>query len=106
MGLPLTSGFIGEFNILQGVSQASLLMSALAGISIILGALYTFRLYQRTMFGTAAEGTAAWPSLKIAEDYVLVVLMILILVLGFYPDTWLDLADQATASFLQLKPKG
>ena len=106
VGLPLTSGFIGEFNILQGLSQIRLVIAALAGVSVILGALYTFRMYQRMMFGTPNSITSALPSLKMNEDYVLIVLMILVLVLGFYPDTWLDLADQATASFLQLKPKG
>lgn len=106
VGLPLTSGFIGEFNILQGLSQIRLVLAALAGVSVILGALYTFRMYQRMMFGTPNPLTSALPSLKMNEDYVLIVLMILVLVLGFYPDTWLDLADQATASFLQLKPKG
>lgn len=106
VGLPLTSGFIGEFNILQGLSQIRLVLAALAGVSVILGALYTFRMYQRMMFGTPNALTSALPSLKMNEDYVLIILMILVLVLGFYPDTWLDLADQATASFLQLKPKG
>lgn len=105
-GLPLTSGFIGEFNILQGLSQINLWVVSIAGTSIIIGAIYTLRLFQKSMFGELDGQSINWSPLKTSEDYALIILMILVLVLGFFPESWLDMADQATSSFIQLKSKG
>ncbi len=105
VGLPLTSGFIGEFEILLGLSQFNKWLAGFAGISIILGAIYTFRFYQKSMFGESNPDNSNWKSLSLNEDYILIVLAILIFTLGFFPSTWLDLADQATSSFVHFKSK-
>ncbi len=105
VGLPLTSGFIGEFDMLLGISNINIWFAAVAGISIILGAIYTFRFYQKSMFGESNPENAHWISLTLNEEYALIILSILVIVLGFFPSTWLDLADQATSSFVHLKSK-
>ena len=105
VGLPLTSGFIGEFDILLGLTNTNIYLGAIAGLSIILGAIYTFRLYQKSMFGDLNVVTSSWKPLSFSEEYALLILVLLIFVLGFFPSTWLDLADQATAPFVQLKSK-
>ncbi len=58
------------------------------------------------MFGELDGQSINWSPLKTSEDYALIILMILVLVLGFFPESWLDMADQATSSFIQLKSKG
>lgn len=105
VGLPLTSGFIGEFDILLGLSSVKLILAAAAGLSIIIGAIYTFRFYQKSMFGEVHSENSSWGEITLNEEYVFIILSILVIVLGFFPASWLDLADQATSSFVHLKSK-
>ncbi|MEP7195981.1 MAG: NADH-quinone oxidoreductase subunit M [Saprospiraceae bacterium] len=105
VGLPLTSGFIGEFDILLGLANTNIYLSAIAGLSLIFGAIYTLRFYQKSMFGEMIESNNEWAPITLNEDYVLIILVILVLAFGFFPSSWLDLADQATASFVHLKSK-
>ena len=51
VALPLTNGFVGEFLLLAGVYQFNAWMGAVAGITIILGAVYLLRMFQRVMLG-------------------------------------------------------
>ncbi|NOT36306.1 MAG: NADH-quinone oxidoreductase subunit M [Saprospiraceae bacterium] len=105
VGLPLTSGFIGEFDILLGLTGVKLIFALLAGLSIILGAIYTFRFYQKSMFGEANSTNSNWSPITLNEEYALIILSILVIALGFFPASWLDLADQAVSSFVQIKSK-
>lgn len=91
VALPLTSGFVGEFLMLVGLYQFNVWISAIAGISIILGAVYMFRLYQRAMYGEVSSVTQNFEDIKGLELFVAVVLVILILVLGVYPKVILGL---------------
>lgn len=85
VALPLTSGFVGEFLMLAGLYQFSPWIAGIAGISIILGAVYMFWLYQRTMYGQPNEKTSNFEDIKGVELVVAVVLILLILWLGIYP---------------------
>ncbi len=102
VGLPLTSGFIGEFYMLWGLTQSNIWYGALAGISIILGAIYMLRFYQKSVFGEMqSDKVRNFGNLHLAEDYVLVVVVILVLSFGFFPGTWMDLTQQAFAQLIQ-----
>jgi len=85
VALPLTSGFVGEFLMLVGLYQFNVWIASVAGISIILGAVYMFWLYQRTMYGNTNEITAKFEDIKGVEMVVAVILIVLILTLGIYP---------------------
>ncbi len=52
MGLPGTSGFIGEFMVLVGAFKVSFWVSLLGSIGMILGAAYALWLYRRIIFGS------------------------------------------------------
>jgi NADH-quinone oxidoreductase subunit M len=86
-GLPMTSGFVGEFLTIVAVYGTSILYSLLIGVSVIFGALYMLLMYKKTMFGEGMEAT-----LKDAVDLTktellsLSVLAILTIVCGIYPD--------------------
>jgi NADH-quinone oxidoreductase subunit M len=91
VALPLTSGFVGEFLMLVGLYQYNVWIAAVAGISIILGAVYMFRLYQRTMYGEVNALTQNFEDIKGLELLVAVILVLLILVIGIYPNVILGL---------------
>ncbi len=91
VALPLTSGFVGEFLMLVGLYQFNVWIAAFAGLSIILGAVYMFRFYQRTMYGETNSITQSFEDIKGVELFVAVILVILILILGVYPKVILGL---------------
>lgn len=101
VGLPLTSGFVGEFYMLWGLTEKSIWYGAFAGLSIVLGAIYMLRFYQKSMFGELnADHAHKWHKLELSEDYVLLVSVILIISFGFFPATWMDLTLQAANTLL------
>jgi NADH-quinone oxidoreductase subunit M len=95
VAVPLTNGFPGEFLLLQGVWQYNPWLGALAGLTIILGAVYMLRVYQLTMFGETNSTTATFAPMTLTEKSVLIVIAALVVGLGFFPQPILDLSEQA-----------
>ncbi len=95
IGLPLTNGFIGEFLLLFGVYEYSVWLSALAGLTIILGAVYMLRMYKRVMLGTESNQVQSFPDLKWNESLALGLIVLVIIVMGVYPKPVMDLAEPA-----------
>ena len=91
LGLPGTSGFIGEILVLLGAFQKSFLAAILASIGIILGAAYMLWLYKRVVFGKLEKKELLeLNDLNYLETVILFSLAILTLVFGFYPNLILD----------------
>jgi len=91
LGLPGTSGFVGEILILIGAFQKSSLVAVLASIGIILGAAYMLWLYKRVVFGKLDKSELKeLKDLNFLEGAVLFSLVILVLFFGFYPNLILD----------------
>jgi len=90
VGLPGTSGFVGEFLSLMGTYQAST-WGAIAGTTgIILGACYALYLYWRICFGEARTKEAAlMPDLSAREWWLLGPIAIGVLWMGVYPESFL-----------------
>jgi NADH-quinone oxidoreductase subunit M len=90
VGLPGTSGFVGEFLSLMGTYQAST-WGAIAGTTgIILGACYALYLYWRICFGDArTKEAAAMPDLSAREWWLLAPIAIGVLWMGVYPESFL-----------------
>ena len=87
LGLPGTSGFVGEFLILVGVFQKNVIVAVLASLGIILAATYMLSLYRRIIFGRIINlEVNEMADLKNTEIYMLISLVFLILFFGFYPD--------------------
>ncbi|TND10677.1 MAG: NADH-quinone oxidoreductase subunit M [Bacteroidetes bacterium] len=91
VALPLTNGFVGEFLLISGVYKFNAWMSAFAGLTIILGAVYMLRSYQGVMLGETNNVTASFGALKTNETIVLFVVAALIIGLGVYPKPLMDL---------------
>jgi NADH-quinone oxidoreductase subunit M len=91
VGLPGTSGFVGEFLTLLGAFKANTWVAFLATIGVVLSAAYALYLYRRMIFGTLEK-----PALKNITDMnyrevvVFAPLVILVVFLGFYPAPILD----------------
>jgi NADH-quinone oxidoreductase subunit M len=91
VGLPGTSGFIGEFLTLVGAFKANTWVAFLATTGVILSAAYALYLYRRMMFGPLEK-----PSLKAIADLsyreivVFAPLVLLVVLFGFYPAPLLD----------------
>ena len=87
LGLPGTSGFIGEFLILMGAFKDNFLVAVIASIGVILGAAYMLWLYKRLVFGKLInEDLKKMLDLNRSEYFILSCLAVPILFFGFYPD--------------------
>ena len=86
MGLPALNGFIGEFTILLGAANRSMVWAAFAALGIVLGAAYLLWLYQRVFWGPL-DNTAnqVLKDLNLREVLTLVPLVILMFWIGLYP---------------------
>ena len=87
LGLPGTSGFIGEFLILMGAFKDNFLVAVIASIGVILGAAYILWMYKRVVFGKLINSDLnKINDLNRSEILILSCLAIPILFFGFYPD--------------------
>jgi NADH-quinone oxidoreductase subunit M len=85
-GLPGTSGFVGEFLVIIASFRASFWYSALAAVTLVLGACYTLWLVKRVVFGpVTSPRVAALKDLNPREFIVLGALAIAVLVIGVWP---------------------
>lgn len=95
VGLPLTCGFIGEFYMIWAVAEFRLPLGILAALTLIFGAVYMLRMYQRTMFGVPSPNVMQFEKLNLSEEYVFIIIVVLIVVLGFFPGDWIGLGQYA-----------
>jgi NADH-quinone oxidoreductase subunit M len=92
VGLPATSGFVGEFLILMGAFEASTWLAAFAATGLILGAAYMLYLYRRVIFGVMdKEALKQILDLSPREIAIFAPLIILVFWMGIYPSTFLDI---------------
>ena len=101
VGLPGTSGFVGEFLTLVGAFKANTWVAALATTGVILSAAYALWLYRRMIFGALEKaGLRRIEDLSWREVAVLAPLVALILLFGFYPAPLLDVTAASVAKLV------
>jgi len=89
VGLPGTSGFVGEFLSLQGAYLANSWYAFIAATGMVLGAAYMLWLYRRLFYGTLdKDDVKAMPDLNVREYAMFVPLLALVLWIGIYPTTF------------------
>ena len=87
LGLPGTSGFVGEFLVLVGTFQINILVAVLASLGVILAAAYMLWLYKRVIFGKmASPEIKEMTDLNKTEIYIFASLVFLTLFFGIYPE--------------------
>ncbi len=91
LGLPGTTGFIGEFLILLGAFKKNFIVAVIASLGVILGAAYMLWMYKRVVFGKIInEKINELIDLKKVEVFILSSLAIPIILFGFYPEPILN----------------
>jgi NADH-quinone oxidoreductase subunit M len=90
IALPLTNAFVGEFLMFTGLFQYNPWLAVLAGLSIILAAVYTLGMIRKVFFGEAIP-VSVKTDLKAGEVIAMVAIIAMILISGFYPGPLLKL---------------
>jgi NADH-quinone oxidoreductase subunit M len=92
VGLPGTSGFVGEMLVLVGAWKASTWVAAFTATGLVLGATYMLWLYRRVMFGVVVhDNVQAMRRMEGREFFVFLPITVLVLWFGVYPASLLDL---------------
>jgi len=87
LGLPGTSGFIGEFLVLLGAFKKNFLVAVIASIGVVLAAAYMLWLAKKVIFGEVKnDKVKILKDVNYSEGFVLSILVILTLFFGFYPE--------------------
>ena len=103
LGLPGTSGFIGEFLILMGAFKDNFLVAVLASLGVILGAAYMLWLYKRVVFGKLVnEDLKQMLDLNKSEYVILTCLAIPTLFFGFYPDPLINTIEVSVSDLINM----
>jgi len=103
VGLPGTSGFVGEFLSLLGAFQANTIVAAFATTGVIFGAAYMLLLYRRIVFGPQDNKDASeMLDLDPIEKAILAPLAILVIYLGIFPNTVLGKVTPATSQIVSI----
>ena len=106
IGLPLTNGVIGEFLMFNGIFASTvtkyyIVFTVLAGLTIILAAVYTLNMIRRVFFGETNALTAGGYALQPSEKMALIVIVCLVLVIGLYPGVVLNITKETSEFILQ-----
>lgn len=91
IALPLTNAFIGEFLMFNGLFQYNIIISAIAGIGIILSAVYTLNMIRKVFYGEENATIAKAIDINIYIKIALILIVLLILVFGIYAKPLLQL---------------
>ncbi|MBS1636245.1 MAG: NADH-quinone oxidoreductase subunit M [Bacteroidetes bacterium] len=100
VALPLTNGFVGEFLLINGVYQYGAWVAAIAGLTVILGAVYMLRSYQGIMLGERKDSAVAFGPLATSDKAVLIIVCMAVIAFGVYPKPLNDLAESGVKEFL------
>ena len=103
VGLPGTSGFIGEFLILMGAFKKSFLVATIASFGVILAAAYMLWLYKRVIFGKIInQEIKKLSDLNKSEILILSILAFVIILFGFYPEPLLNTTNVSVKDFIEM----
>jgi NADH-quinone oxidoreductase subunit M len=100
IALPLTNAFVGEFMMFNGLFKFNFWFTAVAGLSIILAAVYTLNMVQKVFYGEANSITGNMQDISTGQKFVLAVIVVFIFLFGVYPQPILDLTKDTVAVIL------
>lgn len=101
VALPLTNGFIGEFLLMNGIYQYNIWLVAIAGLTIIFGAVYMLRMYKQIMQGEANALTTSFTDVSGSEKIVLITICALVIIIGIYPQPVLHLSEASVSNLIE-----
>jgi NADH-quinone oxidoreductase subunit M len=102
IGLPGTSGFIGEFLILIGAFKVNTWVAAFATSGLILGAAYMLYLYRRIIFGVLTkENLKTISDVNAREIAIFTPLLLTVIIMGIYPSLFLDVMHVSVENLVE-----
>ncbi len=102
VGLPGTSGFIGEFLVLMGIFQVNTWIAMFATTGVILSAAYALWLYRRVVMGDLIkESLRTITDMTTRERFIFAPLVVMTLLLGVYPALVLDIIGPSVAALVE-----
>ncbi len=103
VGLPLTIGFVGEFLSLLGFFKVSPVLTLIAGLTIVLGAVYMLVMYKKSFFGPLTnEKNKNLKDVHGRELAALIPLVALVVILGIYPKPILEPVDRSVTQLVEV----
>ena len=103
LGLPGTTGFVGEFLILLGTFKVNFIVATIASLGVILGAAYMLWLYRRIVFGEITNNELnKLVDLNKSEMITLSILAFASILFGFYPDPLLSTTTTSVENLIEL----
>lgn len=103
VGLPGTSGFVGEFMVIISSFKGSFWVAFFASLTLVIGSAYTLWMYKRVFFGPVAnEGVAALKDVNFLEVVIFILTVAAVLLIGLYPDVLLNIFDGTVGHLLEL----
>ena len=103
LGLPGTTGFIGEFLILFGTFKVNFMVATVGSLGVILGAAYMLWLYKRIVFGEIKNPEInRLVDLNRSEITILSILAFVTILFGFYPDPLLSSTSASVEGLIDL----
>lgn len=104
IALPLTNAFVGEFLMFNGLLQISskfyVWFVVMAGMGVILGAVYMLNMIRRIFYGDAGSISVAAADITLNEKLALGLIVVLIFALGIYPQPMLDVSQGVSDSII------
>ena len=100
IALPLTNSFVGEFLMFNGLFQYNFWVAAVAGISIILAAVYTLNMIQKIFYGNTVAATEHAADSSGNVNLILILVVLVILVLGVFPQPLIELTKDTVQTVL------
>ena len=104
VALPLTNAFAGEFLMFNGLFLYNPVVAGIAGISIILAAVYTLNMIQKIFYGNTVAVTENAHDSGFNVNAALVILVILVIVFGVYPQPIINLTASNAGIFITKIP--
>ncbi|MEM1243787.1 MAG: NADH-quinone oxidoreductase subunit M [Pseudomonadota bacterium] len=103
VGLPGTSGFVGEFMVILSAFKANFIVAFFAATTLIFAAAYTLWMYKRVFFGAIVnDRVAALKDIRGFDLWALSLLGLMVLVIGIYPEGLLRLFHASVGHLMQL----
>jgi NADH-quinone oxidoreductase subunit M len=100
LGMPGLGNFVGEFLVLLGAFQVDVWLTVVAALGIVVAAVYSLSLMQRSFQGTPSDEIPALPDFGFRELSVMGIMMVALIWLGVYPQPVFDLAAPFVQQFM------
>jgi NADH-quinone oxidoreductase subunit M len=104
VALPLTNAFVGEFLMFNGLFRYNPVMAGVAGISIILAAVYTLNMIQKIFYGNTVALTENAHDSSPYVNAALIILVLIVIVFGVYPQPILNLTHDSAGMLITKIP--